>query len=786
MKGDRTGDCSRLRSFFDLSRDMLVTAGFDGYFKLVNPACTEILGYSPEVLTSRPFLDFVHPDDRHSTVAESQSLASGTPTISFENRYRCRDGAYRWLHWTATPLPETGEIVAVARDVSEWRERQEEVGRLNAELEVRVEERTRELEMANQELAESRRVLETLVRNLPGIAYRCRTDGEWTMEIVSDGCRAVTGYDPSDLVGNRTVSFEDLIHTDDRLRVRQSVRDALDSKSSFELEYRIRHASGEERWVWDRGSGVYGRDGEFRYLEGLIIDVTRRERAEDQARNQARWLNEANDAISVRDLEGRIIYWNQGAAELYGWTSEDVLGRHADELIFRPDNTTPLQQAMDHVMRRGVWEGELTQITRDGKDVVVEARWTLIRDEHGQPESILGVTRDITEKKTLESHLLRAQRLESVGSLASGIAHDLNNALSPILMSLQLLQRRSNGQQDRALQILESSAKRASNLVKQILTFGRGMPGDHVPVQIRHSIREVQRVSSQTFPKGIRFSVQLDQDLWPVSADATQMEQVLMNLFVNARDAMPEGGTIALRAKNVRLDHTYCRLNTKATPGPYVQIDVSDTGAGMPPDVLERIFEPFFTTKGVGKGTGLGLSTLLKIVEDHHGFVHTYSEVGRGTSFKIYLPALPSSSVAGCEEAAHFLSGRGTRILVVDDEVSVREMAAMVLENHEYTVATAKNGADGIANYLQKPADVVIVDWRMPVMDGPATVAALRSVNPDVRVVISSGLEHEVRLEDLDAGPEIPFLQKPYTAEALLAVIARVFDTEQPQQRESA
>jgi PAS domain S-box-containing protein len=563
-----------------------------------------------------------------------------------------------------------------------------------------------------------------------------------------------------------------------------AIEDAVSQRSSFELEYRIQTAAGEQKWVWERGRGQSSDDGTAVWLEGFITDVSRRRTAEERVARQAKWLNEANDAILVLSLDYRIIYWNKGATRLYGWTAEAAMDQSGDLLTDPQSNH--LQDAFARVKEQGTWEGELRQVTQNGRKVDVMTRWTLVRDEEGRPESIFMIGCDMSEQRKLQDQLLRAQRMESIGTLASGIAHDLNNVLSPILMSVQLLRRKTGAIAHEPLDVLETSAKRGADLVRRVLAFARGVEGERAAVQVSEIITETHNIAKQTFPMEIGFELKLDDDLWTVFADAVQLEQVFMNLFVNARDAMPTGGgTITVRGRNVQIDETFAKMNIDAAPGSYVCIEVADTGSGMSRDILERIFEPFFTTKAPGYGTGLGLSTALTIVRSHQGFVHAYSEVGFGSTFRIYLPAAPNAEIAQEVQRLSLTGGNGETVLVVDDQSTVRDMARMVLQEHGYHVITAENGAHAVATYAREAVDVVLLDWSMPVMDGEKTIAVLRSMDPDVRIIASSGLADKARLDGL-GGASIPFLPKPYTADALLEGIAALIRCAPRQRRPSS
>ncbi|MGE5445537.1 MAG: two-component system sensor histidine kinase NtrB, partial [Ignavibacteriales bacterium] len=344
------------------------------------------------------------------------------------------------------------------------------------------------------------------------------------------------------------------------------------------------------------------------------MKMTEHKQPEEKIHEQAELLNKVQDAILVRDFDDRILFCNEGALRLYGLCGlvnepEELIGKTAGEVLYKQDSSQ-LEEAKRITLEKGEWNGELFQITRDGKELIVESRWSLIRDNKGKPKSILAINTDVTNKKRLEPQLLRAQRIESIGTLAGGIAHDLNNMLHPIIMSLQWLQQRfTDEQSQRVLNALEASAQRGADLVKQVLSFARGLDGEHIPIRAKRLISEIEKILQQTFPKSIEISTDISEDLWVISGDPTQLHQVLMNLCVNARDAMPSSGRLSISAKNIIIDENYARMNIDAKVGPYIIITVSDTGVGIPPKVMDRIFEPFFTTKESGKGTGLGLST---------------------------------------------------------------------------------------------------------------------------------------------------------------------------------
>jgi PAS domain S-box-containing protein len=505
-------------------------------------------------------------------------------------------------------------------------------------------------------------------------------------------------------------------------------------------------------------------------------DISDHKAAEQKILEQAMLLNVATDAILVRDLENRIRFWNQGAEQIYGWSTAEAIDREVNSLLYRdllPEATT----AFNTVLQQGEWQGELHKVTKSGKAVVVQSRWTLIRNEATQPQKILSVDTDITEKKQLEAQFLRTQRLESLGTLASGIAHDMNNVLTPILAASQLLPLRLPNLDDRSqslLRMLEESARRGSQLVQQILSFARGSDGTRSSIQVEYLLREVVRVARQTFPKSVDISINLATgNLWMVSADATQLHQVLMNLLINARDAMPDGGTLTIAAENVVLDENYARMSLDARAGSYVAVTIADTGTGIPPELLDRIFEPFFTTKEPGKGTGLGLSTTLGIIKSHGGFINVYSEVGQGTRFKIYLPAEKDSNLMSPIATLESPIGNGELVLVVDDEASVREITKASLENYNYRVMLASDGIEAIALYAQHQDKIqfILLDLMMPSLDSASTIRALQKINSNVAIVVMSGLSANEPIKNMSDVTVQGFIAKPFTSQALLQTL---------------
>ena len=532
-----------------------------------------------------------------------------------------------------------------------------------------------------------------------------------------------------------------------------------------------------------------------------IIDITERKRVEEEVRKlnaelgleleaaklsaqklreQATLLDIASDAIFVRDMRHDIVYWNKSAERIYGWSFAEAIGKNADDLLgtHAPDEL----HAYEIVLEKGEWAGEFNRKSKDGRELAIQARWTAVRDPQGKPRGILAVNTDITEQRSIQRQLLRAQRLESIGTLAGGVAHDLNNILAPILMGVEALAIQCGESSQKILGIMKTAAQRGANIVQQVLSFARGIEGEQAEVQLKHLIREVEQLIRETFPKIIEIRSQVPKDLMTVMGETTQLHQVLMNLCVNARDAMPDGGILTLSAENVELDETYARMNIEARPIRYVALKVEDTGTGIAPGILEKIFDPFFTTKGLLKGTGLGLSTAHSIAKAHGGFINVYSEVGKGSAFKVYIPAADQGQADRVEKVPEGIPmGEGELILVVDDEAAVREITKQILESYGYQVLLAKDGTEAVVHYAEKRGQirVVLTDMMMPFMDGAATIRALRRIDATVKIISTSGLATPGQAKEAAGLGVDAFLAKPYTAEALLEKLRNVLGAAQ-------
>jgi len=613
---------------FDLSLDLLCIADFEGRLKLVNPAWTSTLGWTAEELTQRPMIDFIHPDDHAATRAVRVRVYAGESLVRFQNRYRRKNGGYRWFSWSSQADVANREVFSVARDVTDSRH-QEALLRAS-------EERFRLL---------SRATADAVWDWIP------HTDTLWW----SDSFLSVFGYDPE--ARESSLEFwQSLVHPDDRERVMTSIQAVMADPTitNYTSEYRFKRADGSWADVLDHG----------------------------------------------------------------------------------------------HV----------------------------IRDAAGRPERMVGGMTDLTDRKRMEADMLRAQRLDSIGTLAGGIAHDLNNVFAPMMMAVELLKEEVVTDDGRTMiDTLDTSLQRGAGLVRQVLMFARGAHGQRVIVSPHELVQELATMMQDTFPKSVAIRVSVDADVPLLIGDPTQLHQVLLNLCVNARDAMPTGGTLTVEVTHQAVDETMAAMTPGARPGEYVRVCVRDSGAGILPEARDRLFEPFYTTKKQGEGTGLGLSTTLAIIRSHQGFVTVESERGAGSTFCAYLPASAESvgaSVAAGTSAS-IPHGHGELILVVDDEEGVRQIATAVLQRHGYRVIVARHGAEGAALFARHRTEVaaVITDLAMPVMDGQTLIVALASLDPGVRIIASSGRTAADELPENVAEYVRAFIPKPYTAGTLLTTL---------------
>ncbi|MDY6901114.1 MAG: PAS domain S-box protein [Cyanobacteriota bacterium] len=695
---------------------------------------------------------FIHPDDRKRVNQLTiNAIEKGIP-YETEFRFIRSDGSIGYAFSCGKIERDTkGNIVrfyGISKDVSQYKQ---------------VESALRESEQRFKKMADTAPVMIWMA----GCDKLCNYFNDVWLEF--------TGRTLEQEIGN---GWANGVHPDDRDRCVQIYEKSFDARQVFSMEYRLKDKHGDYRWILDKGTPRFNSDGNFEGYIGSCIDITERKQAEEKIAEQAMLLDVATDAILLRTLEeGTILYWNQSAERMYGWTAAEAIGKTANDVLYK-EITEELIEALQEVKRSGSWQGELKKVTKQGRDITVASRWTLVSDEAGNPKSILTVDTDITDKKLLESQFLRIQRLESLGTLASGIAHDLNNMLTPILAISQLLPLKLSNLDNTSsemLKMLEANAKRGADMVKQVLSFARGKEGKRTVLQVKHILKDIEQFAKGTFPKNITIERNFPHNLWTVSGDTTQLHQVFMNLVVNARDAMNEGGILSIEAENKFIDESYTKMNIEAKIGSYVLVTITDTGVGISPEMVDRIFDPFFTTKEVGKGTGLGLSTVLGIVKNHGGFIEVSSEITKFTKFKVYLPSI-EGDVLATPEREQLPVGNNELVLVVDDEVAICEIIKTTLETYNFRVITAQDGIEAIATYVQRKNEIniVLLDIMMPSMDGATTIRTLQQMNPQVKIIAMSGLVSNEALTQSNNTDIQGFLSKPFNTGELLNILQLV------------
>ncbi|MEO7932603.1 MAG: PAS domain S-box protein [Chthoniobacterales bacterium] len=587
----------------------------DGHWLKVNRAVCKMLGYTEEELLARTFQEITHPEDLDADLSLVREVLEGKRLFYQLNK--------RYIHKDGHSVPASLSV-SLVRDT-----RNEPLYFVSHLLDISARVQTEnELLRIQQRLA---------------LATQSAHIGVWDWDVAGDKMiwdaqmYALYGIRERDFSG-AVDAWQKGLHPQDRERAVADITDALKGRRQFHSEFRVVWPSGAVRDIEAHGIVQRSSDGQPQRMIGVNWDVTDRKKSERQMAEQAALLDMAPDAIMVRDLKHRIIYWNKSAERLYGWTSEEARGQIFVEML-KVDHER-FYEAEAIAFETGEWAGEMQKTNRFGTVLTLNSRWTLVRNSDGTPHAILVIDTDISERKKLEQQFLRSQRMESIGTLAGGIAHDLNNSLAPILMSIELLKMKYPESENQELFAnISASAERGADMVRQLLSFARGVTGKRIEVDIRHIVGDIEKIARDTFLKHIQIRTVLPDDVWPVIGDATQLHQVILNLCVNARDAMPGGGGIlTLSAENVTLSQDYIGLNTEAKAGPYVVVRVEDTGTGMPADVINKIFDPFFTTKEIGKGTGLGLSITYGIVQEHGGNISCESNAGQGTRFTLTLP----------------------------------------------------------------------------------------------------------------------------------------------------
>jgi len=786
---------TRLHQSYE-EQDAILRSALDGFWAMdlqgrildVNDAVCRMNGYTREELLQMSITD-LELDESPAEIAVTTERIKQTGAAQFERRHRGKDGRIIHIEVSIAFLPQSGgRIYAFMRDITERKQIEEtQLFLLQCGSKEAGEEFFASLA---RYLAETLRMDYVCIDRLQGEGLMAQTIAVYNEGKFEDNVQYALKDTPCGEVAGKTVCC-----------FPEGVRHKFPKDLALQ-ELQAESYVGATMWSCDgRPIGLIAVIGQVplkntRLAEAILKLVAIRAAGELERTQADEALRESGErfhnllqtvpyvAVQSYGADGTVLYWNKASERLYGYTAQEAVGRNLLELIIPPEMQEEVKAAVQQMIETGVAipSAELTLVCKDGSRVSVLSSHAIVHIP-GRPSELFCIDIDITARKKLEAHSLRTQRMESIGTLAAGIAHDLNNILAPIILSANLL--REMGQSDSLeclVSTIEESARRGASVVNQVLTFARGVPGERAALQLRHLFHEMEKIMRETFPKNIAITNHTPPDLWPVKGDPTQMHQVLLNLCINARDAMPDGGTLLISGKNEEIDESYAAMAPDAKPGRYAMFAISDSGTGISREILGKIFDPFFTTKEVGKGTGLGLSTVAGILRSHGGFITVESDEGMGTTFKVFLPADTEEAVEQHPAPKHAppAPGCGEMILVVDDEESIAKVTATVLKRNGYKVFTATDGADALSLYMKHMRDiqVVLTDVMMPDMDGVNLARALKKLNPQVKIITSTGQATETRQAELRKLGVNVILHKPYAADKLLAALHKALHPE--------
>jgi two-component system, cell cycle sensor histidine kinase and response regulator CckA len=637
----------------------------------------------------------------------------------------------------------------------------------------------------SQELAEREASFRTLTEQIPVIVYRAALDETSSTLYASPGIRAL-GYTVEEW-SRDPLLWSKSLHPDDRERVLTEFKEDRDHNRPSEMTYRMRHRDGSWRVIMDSSQIVHDARGTPLYLQGVMTDVTEQEFAASTAALQAAALDAAADAIVIMDPDGTIEWVNRAFTGLTGYTAAEAIGKNPRDLIKSGSQDTAFYGEMWTTLLAGkAWKGELVNRKKDGSLFTEEQTITPVVDAAGTITHFIAIKRDITARRDLEMQYRQAQKMEGIGRLAGGVAHDLNNLLTVINGTVELLLPKTGEAPEQLADLMEirRAADRAAALTRQLLAFSRQQVLKVEVLDLNTVVGNMMKMLTRVIGEDVRIETHLSDDLCAIRADATQLEQVVMNLAINARDAMPTGGTLTISTAHAQLDEAFAARHVTVKPGPHVHLRVRDSGHGMDATTRARIFEPFFTTKESGKGTGLGLSTVYGIVKQSGGSIWVESSPAEGTTFDIYFPLVdeaPAIAAARSSAPRPVLATEGSEetILVVEDEDAIRQVAIRVLTRQGYKVIAANSGEAALAEVaaLDRPIDLLLTDMVMPGMTGPELAKQLRAQQPGLRVLFTSGYSADAVARQFGLTDNTwAFISKPYGLADLTREVRRVLD----------
>ncbi len=744
----------RFRALFATAAAGIAVAAPDGKYLQANAAYCQMLGYTEYELKVLDFADVTHPDDLLlNRKYRDELLAGERESFILEKRYIKKGGGIVWVRTSVSATHglagDVTTLVVIAEDITERK-------------------------LAEDALRHSEERLRLITNLVPLGIFAKDAAGRHIFanpalaELAGLPIEEILGKDDFDLVKDRTQA--EAYRADDLAVIQSGNKMVISEERRTDL-------SGRTRLLQTmKIPFTLAETGEKAVL-GVCMDITERKRADARFR---RLVDSNVQGVFFWNTDGQITDANDAFLHMVGYAREDLDARRISWAEMTPPELAEQdQRVLKQLAITGVCEPfEKEFVRRDGSRVPIFIAPAMFEDN--RDEGFCFVL-DLSERKKLEQQFLRAQRMESIGTLAGGIAHDLNNILAPIMLSIDILKSEpATSDTGEILETIAECAQRGADIVRQVLSFARGLEGQRIEVQPKQLLKEIEIIIKDTFPKNILLQFSAPDDVWPIFGDPTQMHQILLNLCLNARDAMPDGGTLSITAENRILDEQYAAMNIQVKPGRYVHISVTDSGIGMPKSIIHKIFEPFFTTKELHKGTGLGLSTVMAIVKSHDGIVDVYSEPGKGTTFTLHLPAVEDFSEARRKplEEADMPRGNGETILVVDDEESILSITRQTLGAFGYRVMSAQNGAEAVAIYAEKKNEisVVLTDMMMPIMDGANLIGALLQINPDVKIIAASGLLLNFDTNKYRESGISHLLAKPYNTELLLNTIRKTLE----------
>jgi len=740
-----------LERFFNLSNEMLQISDLEGRLVRVNPAYAHALGYTPEELVGRPLLELVHPDDVEQTLAVRARLRRSREIVDFENRLCHRDGRSLWVSWRS--VFADGLTYAAARDVTQHRE-------------------------AAEALQTSRNLLRTVFDTLPMGIYVKDLESRYVM--VNRVMAAHYGHTPEEMVPMATADVPGRTPEDTALFLADDRRVFETGDILHKPPAHFFRADGAGRWMEVIKAPLRDVEGRVQGLVGIQWDVTEIKQAQDELRDsEARFRHLIEGSIQGIRIgqDGHTVFCNQAYAEMLGYDSpEEVMSLPVHASI--PEHE---RERIDQI-RAARLRGEeapmryTLQLRRKDSSLATVERVSQVVEWNGRP-AVQTSNIDITQRTLLEAQLAQAQKLEAVGALAGGVAHDFNNLLTVILSYSEFLLEQLGEQEGPYKDALEirNTAQRAAALTRQLLAFSRQQVLQLEVLDPNEVVRELHRMLRRLIGEDVELVARLGEDVHTVRADRGQLEQIVLNLAVNARDAMPQGGRLVVETANVTLDRSYAAMQLAAEPGEHVMLAVTDTGVGMSEEVRAHLFEPFFTTKEKGKGTGLGLATVYGIVSQLGGHIWVYSEPGQGTTFKIYLPRVEGTGERAAAEAELPVLPGKEIVLLVEDEQPVRTATARILRKLGYAVLEAASGPEALelAAGHAGEIDLLLTDVVMPHMSGPELERRLREARPGLRTLFTSGYTDDAILHHgvLDGGTAL--LQKPFSRQNLLESVRK-------------